>query len=131
MRSRVAEMEMEREEALKKRSRSLSVPSPDLVKSPDLALQATGQHRGAIMETLISRGSTLAQSSNRFGLRDLSSHARRVVAWGAGGVRVGEAQNPGPDDALELTKLDGGAHSPEESGAAGLTVDRSQTPRVS
>ena len=71
LRSRVAEMEMEREEARKKRSRSLSVPSPDLIGSPDLALQAlhgqhTGQHRGAIMETLISRGSTLARSSNRF-----------------------------------------------------------------
>ena len=56
------------------------------------------------------------------GLRDLSSPARRVVAWGARGVRVGEAQNPGPDDTLELTQLDGGAHSLEESGAAGLTV---------
>ena len=55
-------------------------------------------------------------------MRDLSSHARRVVAWGARGVRVGEAQNPGPDDTLELTQLDGGPHSPEESGAPGLTV---------
>ena len=74
LRSRIAEMEMEREEARKKRSRSLSVPSSDLVGGPNLALQEwgalhgqqAGQDRGAIMETLISRGSTLAQSSNRF-----------------------------------------------------------------
>ena len=72
LRARVAEMEIEREEVRKKRSRSLSVPSPDLVGG-DVSLQErgvlqdqrVGQHQGALMETLISRGSTLAQS-NRF-----------------------------------------------------------------
>ena len=74
LRSRVAEMEIEREEARKKRVRSLSVPSPDLVGGPDVSLQEwgalhdqhVGQSQGAIMETLISRGSTLAKNSNRF-----------------------------------------------------------------
>ena len=73
LRARVAEMEIEREEVSKKRSRSLSVPSPDLVGGPDVSLQEwgaprdqrVGQHQGALMETLICRGSTLAQS-NRF-----------------------------------------------------------------
>ena len=76
LRAQVKEMEVEREEARKKRSRSLSVPSPDLIGGPDLTLQEllalhdqhVGQHKGAIMETLISRGNTLAQSSNRFSL---------------------------------------------------------------
>ena len=71
LRSQVAEMEVERAEAPKK---SLSVPSPDLVGGPDLMLQEwdalhdqhVGQHKGPIMETLISRGNTLAQSSPRF-----------------------------------------------------------------
>ena len=74
LRARVAEMETEREEARKKRSRSLSVPSPDLVGGPDLSLQDwgrlhdenVGRGKGAIMETLINRGSTLAVNSNRF-----------------------------------------------------------------
>ena len=73
LRAQVKEMETEREEARKKRSRSLSVPSPDLVGGPDLLLQEWGalhdEHvvrgKGAIMEMLISRGSTLAASSNR------------------------------------------------------------------
>ena len=105
--SRIAEMEMEREGARKKRSRSLSVPSPDLVGGPNLVLQEwgalhgqqVGQDRGAIMETLISRGSTLAQSSNRFSHWLEGSLIQHVEssAWGARGVRVGEAQNPGPD----------------------------------
>ena len=104
LRSRVSEMEMEREEARKKRSRSLSVP--DLVGGPNLSLQEwralhsqhAGQHRGAIMETLISRGSfgSEFQPVQAVGLRDLASvhrcPARRVVAWGARGVRVGEAR---------------------------------------
>ena len=68
----MVEMEIEREEVRKKRARSLSVPSPDLVGG-DVSLQEwgalqdqrVGQHQGAFMETLISRGSTLAQS-NRF-----------------------------------------------------------------
>ena len=72
LRARVAEMEIERKEVRKKRSRSLSVPSPDLV-GDDVSLQErgalqdqrVGQQKGALMETLISRGSTLAQS-NRF-----------------------------------------------------------------
>ena len=72
LRARVAEMEIEREEVRKKRSRSLSVPSPDLVGG-DVSLrewgalhdQRVGEHQGALMETLSSRGSTLAQS-NRF-----------------------------------------------------------------
>ena len=68
LRARVAEMEIEREEVRKKRSRSLSVPSPNLVGGPDVSLQGLGAqqrvglHQGAFMETLIS---TLAQS-NRF-----------------------------------------------------------------
>ena len=73
LRARVSEMEVEREEARKKRSRSLSVLSSDLVAGPDVSLQEcgalhdqhVGQPKGAIMETLISRGSTMAQS-NRF-----------------------------------------------------------------
>ena len=47
-------MEIEREEVRKKRSQSLSVPSPDLVGG-DVSLQdqCVGQHQGAfIMETL-------------------------------------------------------------------------------
>ena len=52
------------EEARKKRSRSLSVLSPDLVGGPDLSLQHWGashddhveRGKGTIMETLISRG---------------------------------------------------------------------------
>ena len=48
LRSRVAEVETEREEARKKRSRSLSVPSPDLVGGPDLSLQ---QKSGALCTT--------------------------------------------------------------------------------
>ena len=35
-------MEVEREEARKKRSRSLSVPSPDLVGGPNVTLQEWG-----------------------------------------------------------------------------------------
>ena len=72
LRAQVKEMETEREEARKKRSRSLSVPSPDLVGGSDLMLQEwganehVGRSRGAIMETLISRGSTLVANSNRF-----------------------------------------------------------------
>ena len=74
LRSRVAEMETEREEARKKRFGSLSVPSPDLVGGPDLSLQDwgalhddhVGRGRGAIMETSTSRGSTLAANLNRF-----------------------------------------------------------------
>ena len=73
LRARVREMEIEREEAQKKRARSLSVPSADLV-APALSLQEwsalhdehVGQGRGAIMETLINRGSSLVASSNRF-----------------------------------------------------------------
>ena len=111
---------MEWEEAWKKRSRSLSVP---LVGSPDLALQALHctartQDRGVIMETLISRGEHVGsefQPVQPIGL----SPAHRVVAWGARGVRVGEAQNPGPDNTLERTQVDGGAHSTEESEATG------------
>ena len=46
-----------------------SVPSPDLIGGPELTLQEwlalhdqhVGQHKGAIMETLISRGNTLAR----------------------------------------------------------------------
>ena len=63
-------METKREEARKKRSRSLSVLSPDLVGGSDLTLQEWGAHehvgrsKGAIMETLISQGSTLASNSN-------------------------------------------------------------------
>ena len=73
LRAQVKEMETEREEARKKRSRSLSVPSPNLIGGPDLSLQVWGalhdEHvrgKGTIMETLTSRGSTLAASSNRF-----------------------------------------------------------------
>ena len=58
------------------------------------------------------------------------SPARRVVAWGARGVRVGEAQNPGSDDTLERTQVDGGAHSTEESGAAGTVRQESDTESV-
>ena len=54
-------------------------------------------------------------------MSEFFSPARRVTTWGARGVRVGEAQNPGPDD-VEQTQLDSGAHSSEESGAPGLTV---------
>ena len=72
LRARVADMEKEREEARKKRS-SLSVLSPHLVGGPHLSLrewgalhdQHVGQHKGAIMETLTSRGSTLALNSHR------------------------------------------------------------------
>ena len=115
LRSRVAEMEMERDEARKKRSRSLSVPSPDLVGSPDLALQAlhgqhTGQHRGAIMETLISRGSTLAQSSNWSPLH---------------GVQV-EFELAKPKTQVMTIRWSQhnwmAVHIPQQSGAAGLTV---------
>ena len=42
--------------------------------------------------------------------------ARRVVAWGARGVRVGETRNPGRNDMLEQTQLESGAHSSEETG---------------
>ena len=74
LRARVREMEVEREEARKKRSRSLSVPSPDLVAGPDVTLQEwdalhdhhVGQDKGAIMETLIQRGSSMVTNSNRF-----------------------------------------------------------------
>ena len=70
LRGWVAEMEVEREEVRKKRSRSLSVPSPNLVGGTDvqdlvLHERRVGQHHIALMETLMSRGSTLAQS-NRF-----------------------------------------------------------------
>ena len=66
LRARVAEMKVEREEVRKKRSRSLSVPSPDLLGGPDvqdlvLHDRRVGQHQGALMETLISRGSTVAR----------------------------------------------------------------------
>ena len=61
-------------EIWKKRFRSLSVPSPDLVGGPDVSLQEwgalhderVGRSKGAIMETLISRGSTWAANSDRF-----------------------------------------------------------------
>ena len=74
LRARVREMEVEREEARKKRSRSLSVPSPDLVAGPDVTLQEwgalhdhhVGQDKGAIMETLIQRGSSMVTNSNWF-----------------------------------------------------------------
>ena len=83
LRARVAEMEIEREEVRKKRSRSLSVPSPDLVFGPGVSLQGwgaqqrVGLHQGAFMETLISRGSTLAQSNRFSRLRDEGTHPTR------------------------------------------------------
>ena len=63
------------------------------------------------------------------GLIDLSSPARRVVAWGARGVRVGEAQNPDPDDSLEPTQLESSAQS-SESGAPGTVRQESDTESV-
>ena len=73
LRARVAEMEIERDEVRKKRSRSQSVPAAELVDGPDVSLQEwgalhdqhIGQAQGAIMETIMSRGSTSLQS-NRF-----------------------------------------------------------------
>ena len=58
----LVEMVVKREEVRKKRSRSLSVPSSDMVGGPnvqDLVLhdRRVGQHQGALMETLISRDS--------------------------------------------------------------------------
>ena len=105
LRARVAEMEVEREEVRKKRSRSLSVPSPDLVGGPDvqdlvLHDRRVGQHQGALMETLISRGSTLAQS-NRF------SPCRMSARYGLRGVRVGEAKNSSPRCRLRRVSSEG------------------------
>ena len=105
-------METEREEARKKRSRSLSVLSPDLVGGSDLTLQEWGAHdehvgrsKGAIMETLISQG-----NSNRYVGVEFE---RRFTVSGARGVRVGEAKNPGPGDRDGgATQLDSGAISP-------------------
>ena len=75
---------MEREEAQKKRSRSLSVPSSDLVGGPNLSLEEWGALHGQQVRQDRDGGSTLAQSSNRFstGLSDFSL-ARRVTTWGA------------------------------------------------
>ena len=82
----------------------MSVPSPDLVGGPDLSLQQWGPVQP-------------------IGLKDLESvPARRVVVWGARGVRVGEARNPGPDDIMAPTQWESGAHFSEESRAPGLTV---------
>ena len=69
LRSRVAEME-----SRKRHGRSAPGLCPDLIGGPDLSLQHwgashddhVGRGKGAIMETLISRGSTLAANSNRF-----------------------------------------------------------------
>ena len=127
---RSREMEMEREEARKKRSRSLSVPSP-LEAPSGVASTARPAHRtaqrgdhGDLHQSREHVGSEF-QPVQPIGL----SPARQVVAW-ARGVRVSEAQNPGPDDTVERTQVDGGAHSTEESGAAGTVRQESDTESV-
>ena len=134
LRARVAEMEAEREEARKKRSRSLSVLSPDLINGPDLTLQERGCARPACRAAQRrSDGNSdqpreyvgpVFQSFQPVGL----TAARRVVLWGARGVRVGEARNPGPEmeNSIRPTQWDSGAQSSLGSRASGLT----SSPRV-
>ena len=65
--SRCRDGSIEREEVRKKRSRSLSVPSPELVGG-NVSLQERGVLQDQrVGQTLINHGSTLAQS-NRFPL---------------------------------------------------------------
>ena len=97
----MAEMEIKREDVWKKRSRSLSAPSPDLVGG-DVSLQEwgtlqdqrVGQHQGALSWT--HSGSVesfqpvgVTQGHIRHSHRTRGKYCLR-------GVRVGEAKNPVP-----------------------------------
>ena len=97
LRSRVAEMEIEREEARKKRSRSLSVPSPDLVGGPDLSLQEWGALHGQRSWRLSSAEGALwlrVPTGSAHWLEGsgtcipLSSTSIRDMGWKSDGVRL-------------------------------------------
>ena len=69
LRVRVAEMEAEREEFRRKRGRSLSVPSRDLIGASEQSValfQPPARDRSGLMATLIDHGGTLPGSSHRF-----------------------------------------------------------------
>ena len=81
LRARVAEMEVEREEVWKKRSRSLSVPSPDLVGGPNVQdLVLTIDVLVTRVRSWISRGSTLAQSNRQ--QDECRMRVARCASWG-------------------------------------------------
>ena len=68
LRARVAEMEAECEGLRKKRTRSLSVPSP-VMPGVDQSMSVWGpepDRRSVLMQTLIDQGSSLVPKSNRF-----------------------------------------------------------------
>ena len=140
LRSRVAEMEAEREEARKKRSRSLSVPSPDLVGGPGVTLQKWGAlHDSACRAAQMGYHGNSDQPREYvgpefqpiqlIGLTDVEfsdrrlSTARRVLLCGGRGVRVGEARNPGPEfeDSIRPIQWESGVQFSLRSRASGLT----------
>ena len=128
-------MDMEREEAWKKCSRSLSVPSPDLAGGPDLSLPlpacgaAQGEDYGNSHQPREYDGPEL-QPFQPVGLTCLLLEApqtaqfsivavRRVLVCGAKGVQVGEASSPGPDE-VPLTQWESGAECSFPGRGSGL-----------
>ena len=127
LRSRVAEMESEQEEARKKRSRSLSVVAAlgRFTRRSCGARQDHGdidqsrEHVGSEFEPIQSVGLTClpyeALHIEQFSIVPV----RRVPVFGARRVRVGEASNPGPDD-VPLTQWESGAECSVPNGGSGL-----------
>ena len=124
-------MEIEREEAQQKRARSLSVCLLQIWSHPALSLQQWGaSHDEHVVQGQRSYHGDTHQSKEFVGCKfqpfrsvgltsdalDSATHlsplvARRVTLWGARGVRVGEAKNPGPEgmtvDSISLTRDNG------------------------
>ena len=130
LRLRIAEMEMEWEEARNQYLLQTSFEGPIWRRKSGefctASTQDSTEGRSWRLSSAEEHFSSEFQPVQPIGLRELASvhscPASRVVAWGARRARVCEARNPGPDDVLEPTQLESGAHSSEESRTSGLTV---------